>query len=124
MKITALLGALPVASLPEPAPAPRFVAELPPRYTRGQCTVCGADQHAGGLCFKHYMRQRRNGDPGPAESLSKGVLTAADVRAIRATPAEWGVSTKLASRYGVTVSMISKIRKGTARSDVTEEEVA
>lgn len=100
----------------------RFVAELPPRYTRGQCSVCGEDQHAGGLCFKHYMRARRNGgDAGPAESLQKGVLTADDVRAIRAAPGEYGVGTKLATQYGVTVSMISKIRKGSARADVTEE---
>ncbi len=113
--------ALPAPPAPEAAPEYRYVADLPPRYTRGACTVCGADQHAGGLCFKHYMRQRRNGDPGPAESLPRGVLTAADVLAIRATPAAWGVGTRLAEQYGVTVSMISKIRKGTARSDVTEE---
>ena len=100
----------------------RFVAELPPRYTRGQCTVegCGLDQHAGNLCFKHYMRaRRRGGDVGPAENLPKGVLTADDVRAIRAASTEWGTNTKLAAQYGVTASMISKIRKGTARTDVT-----
>ena len=112
--------ALPVPP-PEPEPEYRFVAELPPRYTRGTCTVCGADQHAGGLCFKHYMRQRRNGDAGPVESIPKGVLTADDVRAIRAAPAEWGAGTKLAAQYGVTVSMVSKIRKGTARQDVPQE---
>lgn len=102
----------------------RFVAELPPRYTRGQCSVegCGVDQHAGNLCFKHYMRARRRGsDVGPAENIPKGTLTASDVLAIRAAPAEWGVGTRLAAQYGVTVSMISKIRKGTARADVTEE---
>lgn len=115
--------ALPVAPvLVDVRTTARFVAELPPRYTRGQCTVCGEDQHAGGLCFMHYMRaRRRNGDAGPAEKLMKGTLTADDVRAIRAAPMEWGVNTKLAAQYEVTVSMISKIRKGTARADVPQE---
>ena len=114
--------ALPVAPAPEPPPAYRYVAELPPRYTRGACTVCGADQHAGGLCFMHYMRaRRRGGDAGPAEKLPKGVLPADDVRAIRAEPEAWGVCTRLAEKHGVTVSMISKIRKGAARADITEE---
>lgn len=118
--VLALPIAAPVELPPDIRATARFVAELPPRYTHGQCTVCGADQHAGGLCFRHYMRQRRNGDPGPAENLPKGVLTADDVRAIRAASTEWGANTKLAAQYGVTVSMISKIRKGTARTDVTE----
>ena len=121
----------PVLDLPalppsEPAPEYRFVAELPPRYTPiPECSVdgCNTPMHAGGLCFKHYTRQRRNGTPGPAEDLphAGGTLTADDVRAIRAAPAEWGIGTKLAAQYGVTVSMISKIRKGTARQDVPQE---
>lgn len=120
----------PVLALPVPPQVvdvratARFVAELPPRYTRGQCSVegCGLDQHAGNLCFKHYMRaRRRGGNVGPAENLPKGTLSAEDVRAIRAASAERGVGTRLAAQYGVTVSMISKIRKGTARADVTEE---
>jgi hypothetical protein len=120
----------PVLALPVPSPVvdvratARFVAELPPRYTRGQCSVvgCGIDQHAGNLCFKHYMRaRRRGGDVGPAENIQKGVLTPDDVRAIRAAPAEHGIGTRLAAQYRVTVSMISKIRNGTARAGVTEE---
>lgn len=117
---------LALPSAPEPAPSAeyRYVAELPPRYTRGKCRVCGADQHAGGLCFKHYMRARRNGgDPGPVEDLphAGGSLTADDVRAIRAASAEYGITTKLAAQYGVSVSLISKIRKGTARRAVLQE---
>ena len=119
--------ALPVAPAPEPAPTYRYVAELPPRYTPSpECSVdgCATPMHAGGLCFKHYMRaRRRNGDVGPAEDLphAGGTLTADDVRAIRAEPEVWGVCTRLAEKHGVTVSMISKIRKGTARADITEE---
>lgn len=121
--VLALPIAAPLELPPDIRATARFVADLPPRYTRGLCSVesCGLDQHAGNLCFKHYMRaRRRGGDVGPAENLPKGILTADDVRTIRAASTEWGANTKLAAQYGVTVSMISKIRKGTARTDVTE----
>lgn len=120
--VLALIVLPPVELPPDIRATARFVAEIPPTRVRGQCTVCGEDQHAGGLCFMHYMRaRRRDGDAGPAEKLMKGTLTADDVRAIRAAPVEWGVNTRLAAQYEVTVSMISKIRKGTARADVPRE---
>lgn len=107
---------LPVASpvVAEPKPEPRYVADLPPRYTRGQCTVCGVDQHAGGLCFKHYMRARRSGTTdlsGPVAGAAhhKTVLTECQARTIKFST-ERGAD--LARRYGVNPSVISSIRKG------------
>ena len=108
------LLAFPQAPLPEPKPEPRYVAALPPRYTRGQCTVCGVDQHAGGLCFKHYMRARRSGTTdlsGPVAGAAhhKTVLTECQARTIKFST-ERGAD--LARRYGVNPSVISSIRKG------------
>lgn len=116
----------PVLALPPPAPAEpdvretaRFVAELPPRYTRGQCSVCGADQHANGLCFKHYMRARRNGDAGPVENLPRGTvkgathhkasLTEEQARAIKFSTDR---GADLARRFNVKPSVVSSIRHG------------
>lgn len=109
-----------------PAPPPpdirataRFVADLPPRYTHGNCEVCGEAQHAGGLCFKHYMRKRRTGDAGGIEPRPKGtlkggthyktVLTEEQAREIKFST-EKGVV--LAARYGVKPAVVSSIRLG------------
>lgn len=106
---------LPVVPPPvDPRESARFVAELPPRYTRGQCTVCGEDQHAGGLCFKHYMRARRTGTTalsGPRGGVAhhKTSLTEDQASEIRAST-EKGVD--LARRFNVQPSVISSIRKG------------
>lgn len=112
--------ALPVAPVPEPPPAPRFVADLPPRYTRGQCSVCGEDQHAGNLCFKHYTRaRRRGGDVGPAENLPRGTLKGATHYKVTLTESqarEIKFSTEkgadLARRFNVKPSVVSSIRHG------------
>lgn len=128
----------PVLSLPvapsedaphDPRVTARFVVDLPPRYTRGACIVCGADQHAGGLCFKHYMRaRRRNGDAGPAENLPRGTLKGAahhksslteeQARTIKAS-AERGVD--LAHRFNVAPAVISSIRNGHTWKHLSEE---
>lgn len=115
----------PVLALPVPPPVvlppdirstARFVAELPPRYTRGQCSVegCGLDQHAGNLCFKHYMRARRRGDTelaGPVKGAAhhKAALTESQAREIKFS-AEKGAD--LARRFNVKPSVISSIRHG------------
>ena len=106
-----------------------YVEELPPArvYTQGSCTVCGEPQHAGGLCFKHYMRaRRRNGDAGPAETLPHGgsTLTPDDIRAIRAVPDARGVGAKLAAQYGVSQPTISMIRKRRIWTHVADEVAA
>lgn len=108
------LFALPLSPEPEVKPEPRYVADLPPRYARGQCTICGADQHAGGLCFKHYMRARRKGTTdlsGPIAGAAhhKTILTECQARTIKFST-ERGAD--LARRYGVNPSVISSIRKG------------
>lgn len=93
----------------------RFVAELPPRYTRDQCTVCGEDQHAGGLCFKHYMRaRRRGGDTGLAGPTTgaghhKSTLTESQAREIKFSTEK---AADLAWKFSVKPSVISSIRHG------------
>lgn len=109
--------ALPIAEPPVDIRATaRFVAELPPRYTRGQCSIdgCGVDQHAGSLCFKHYMRARRRGDtalagPVRGEGHHKSALTESQAREIK-FGAEKGAA--LARRFNVTPAVISSIRHG------------
>lgn len=103
---------LPAVITPE-APTYRFVAELPPRYTQGKCSIedCGADQHAGNLCFKHYMRaRRRGGDAGTAAPLphAGSTLTDDDIRAIRASTDKGYV---IAAKFGISQPTVSMIRR-------------
>lgn len=110
----------PVLALPVPVVVPnvretaRFVAELPPRYARGQCTVCGEDQHANSLCFKHYMRSRRSGTVELTGSVRgaghhKSTLTEDQAREIKFS-ADKGAD--LARRFNVKPSVVSSIRHG------------
>lgn len=114
-----VLFLIPVESAADIRATARFVADLPPRYTHGNCEVCGEAQHAGGLCFKHYMRKRRTGDAGGVEPRPKGtlkggthyktVLTEEQAREIKFST-EKGVV--LAARYGVKPAVVSSIRLG------------
>jgi hypothetical protein len=120
------LLALPVPVVVE-APPPRFVADLPPRYTRGTCTICGADQHANGLCFRHYMRARRRGDPSDApravragEAHHKATLTESQAREIKFGTAR---GAELARRFGVKPSVVSSIRHGLTWKHLQPESV-
>jgi hypothetical protein len=102
---------LPVLTAEDVRATARFVAELPPLYVRGKCSVegCGDDQHANDLCFKHYMRVRRGRDAGPAGALphAGSKLTDDDIRAIRASADKAVV---IAARYGISQGTISLIR--------------
>jgi hypothetical protein len=121
----ALLDYLTRPSPVPPAPADirktaRFVAELPPRYTRGVCSVegCGRRVAGQGMCGMHYQRLRDGRDlsvvgrlpraqtPGVAHHNAK--LTVEDVIQIRAST-ETGVA--IAARFNVSPAIISEIRQ-------------
>jgi hypothetical protein len=119
---------LPIAMMPivEPAPPPRYVAELPPRYTRGACSVegCGEDQHAGNLCFRHYMRaRRRDGDTGTVAPLphAGSKLTDDDIRAIRASTSK---GADVAAKYGISQPTVSMIRNRRIWTHVADDPTA
>jgi hypothetical protein len=112
----------PVPPSPLPVVPMYRTMEPPPVYTPSPpCSVegCEALSHADGLCQKHYTRVwRGRSDPGPAADLPKigrkgsahklSKLTEDDVRAIRSSD-EKGIT--LATRYGVTATLITNIRQ-------------
>lgn len=96
-----------------PAPALRFVAELPVKLKTGdsRCCVEGCDWRAQKkrMCGMHHARTRLTGNPGPAGALphAGSSLTEDDIRAIRAST-ETGMI--VAKRYGISQGTVSLIR--------------
>lgn len=105
------LPTISVVPIPD-VPAPRFVAELPPRYTTFVCAVegCGKEGHAGGLCHTHYVRaRRRGGNVGTAGALphAGSKLTDDDIRAIRGSTDK---GYEIAAKFGISGPTVSMIR--------------